>query len=157
MSTLKKSLLAVLLTILSTGFLSSCTFDRSNSNNSHSNPTTKNYEDYEERHLDSLTFFDQEDDYYYVYIYSKTCSPCTSIKETIFTLADGMPNIYFYEYNVELRLSQEDMTTLIGASKFKDLFINGTPSLFKIENKVVKLATSGKSKVVDTLFEDYNS
>lgn len=139
---------------LSSISLSSCNTQTSN----HPNLSSyKTYEDFENLHITLHNSLNLSDDKYYVYVYSRTCSPCEQIKTYIFELASSMENLYFLEYVDNLEILNEDMSLLIGVSDYNDLFIKGTPSLFDIEKGKVVFATSGKTNVINHLFSEYNN
>ena len=104
------------------------------------------YESVEQYHISWTEIFDVQSDYYYSYIYSRTCGHCKEIKELVIKTAFDHPNlIYFTIYSDEIPVV-ENNESMIGKSSVNELGIIGTPTLFEIkEHKVTNIYTGATS------------
>ena len=95
--------------------------------------------------------FDKEDMEYLVYFYSEECGYCRSIKDEVLEYyASTTYKMYFLDL-----LDNEDVVikhgggTPVGLNSIEDLFILGTPSLMKIEDKTVSEYYAGVQAIHD--------
>ena len=94
-------------------------------------------------------------DKYFTYIYSKTCSHCSEIKQEVIAYAlANVGELYFVEFNKDIPIIN-DRAIVLEKDKVEDLGIVGTPSMFLIKNHVVKENYVGKKEIVNTLTNDY--
>ena len=88
---------------------------------------------------------------YYAYIYSETCSHCKEIKQDIISYAlDNYGTLYFVRYVDKIPIIDSGVP-LLEKSNIEELGIVGTPSLFLIENHIVKGYYAGSKEIVKTL------
>lgn len=90
--------------------------------------------------------FNQEEDDYFVYFYSTTCSHCASIKQEILTyyLLDKV-TMYFVCVDKEGKYGK--VSDLTGICKIDDFYIFGTPSYVEIKNYKVYKYYAGASAI----------
>ncbi len=85
--------------------------------------------------------FKQSGDTYYVYLYSETCSHCSSIKNVMIDKAlKDDETIYFVSSSFEHNIADTGST---GVKEISKLYIRGYPTLLKLEEKTVVLNVSG--------------
>lgn len=94
--------------------------------------------------------FNVEKDNYYVYLFSTTCSHCSSIKNKIIEFALNNRNVYFIEDSAEITF-KNDVNYTIGLTSFENLAILGFPSLLKITNKILNKNIAGTEKIINEL------
>lgn len=87
---------------------------------------------------------------YYVYIYSRNCSHCNSIKNKIISFAIAGDCFYFVEDSQKI-LFKTDIKYTIGLTSADNLSILGFPSLLKISNKVLTKNIAGTEKILSEL------
>ena len=92
------------------------------------------------------TIFDVEEEHYYVYFYSTTCSHCLEIKNYIIENALKRGDIYFVKGTSKDNLTN-DSKKLIGAENPDDFYILGYPSLALISNKKCTKNLSGTTQI----------
>jgi hypothetical protein len=152
---IRKKLTKFMLMFGSMFMLSACVLEH---NFSHSYSSFSNsildYDTYKNRTISFNQLFSINSNEYYVYVFSRTCSPCNSIKETILQLAKDMHNLFFLEYTSKMTVSSKPMNLLVGTCDLSKIYINGTPSLFKITKHKISYALSGKTKIPEYLMEE---
>ena len=89
-------------------------------------------------------------DNYYVYLFSITCSHCSSIKNKIIEFAINNKDIYFVEDCGEI-IFKNDVNYTIGLTSTENLAILGFPSLLKITNKILTKNVAGTEKIITEL------
>ena len=91
-------------------------------------------------------------EHYYAYVFSFSCGHCKEIKQDILTkvIEDGW-NIYFIEYESDIPIVDSSVP-YVGVSKYQDLGIIGTPTLFEISNKIVVDRFTGSKEIITTLY-----
>lgn len=92
----------------------------------------------------------QNNNTYYVYIYSLTCSHCQELKNWIIEEALKRDDVYFVKGSNKDVL-KNDVSDTIGATEEKDIAILGYPTILKIVNKTLVVNVAGNSKIVDIL------
>lgn len=85
-------------------------------------------------------------DSYYVYIFSKTCNHCASLKQFILEKALERDDIYFVESSDEV-VFIKDTSQTIGLTSVEELGIYGYPTLLKIEHKTLVKNLAGVSLI----------
>lgn len=92
----------------------------------------------------------QNNENYYVYIYSLTCSHCQELKNFIIDEALKRDDIYFVK-GTNKDVVKTDVSDTIGATDEKYIAILGYPTLLKISNKTLVVNAAGNSKIIDIL------
>ena len=87
---------------------------------------------------------------YFVYIYSETCGHCKEIKQQVIDYALNHDGFYFVSYNNRIPII-DDESFVVGKSNINELGIVGTPTLFLIEEHIVKENIVGKNNIIATL------
>ena len=109
-----------------------------------------NYDEIETKNILWDDLFDQTSDDYYVYVYSKTCSHCNNIKDTVIETALNYENFFFVNFNQDIPIL-ESIDTTIGAKEVDDVGILGTPTLLEIYFQTLILNVAGEDQVVKKL------
>ena len=78
--------------------------------------------------------FDEDD--YYVYFFSRTCSHCNSLKPFIIEQALAKNNIYFVESS-DAVVFVENVESTIGLMSIENFGILGYPTLIEIKDKTI--------------------
>jgi len=94
--------------------------------------------------------FGIDEENYYVYFFSKTCSHCNELKDFIIPLALERDNLYFVEACDQIVIIK-DASTTIGLSEIDNFGILGYPSLVKIEEKIVSKNLAGINPIKNEL------
>ena len=103
-----------------------------------------------DKHIEWKSIFEQEDNNYYVYIYSMTCGHCRIIKDDVISYALSHDNFYFVIYSASIPLiNNRDLA--IGKDSIYGLGIMGTPSLFEINSHIITNYYLGTSEIIETL------
>lgn len=92
------------------------------------------YDDVKDKMIFWSNVFAIDNDAYYVYFFSKTCTHCQNLKPFILEQAVKRDDIYFVEESKEV-VFVKDTSITIGLSSIDGLGILGYPSLIKIEEK----------------------
>ena len=92
------------------------------------------YDDVKDKMIFWSNVFAIDNDAYYVYFFSKTCTHCQNLKQFILEQAIKRDDIYFVEESKEV-VFVKDTSITIGLSSIDGLGILGYPSLIKIEKK----------------------
>lgn len=144
------------LLIISILFLTSCVEQNSTisfssiSSVAISNEIEHEYSEISYYRLNWNEIFNVEKDNYYVYLFSTTCSHCSSIKNKIIEFALNNRNVYFIEDSAEI-IFKNDVNYTIGLTSFENLAILGFPSLLKITNKILNKNIAGTEKIINEL------
>ena len=96
-------------------------------------PISHEYSEVSDYELTRETIFDVDEDNYYVYIYSTTCTHCEELKNYIIEKALNRGDIYFVKGSSKDQVTT-DSKKLIGAENPGDIYILGYPSLLLISN-----------------------
>jgi len=115
-----------------------------------SSEMSHDYSEISNMRIDWDEIFDQKDDSYYVYIYSRTCSHCVSIKNKMIKYALTNNGIYFVEDSEKIVI-KNDINYTIGLSSAEKLAILGFPSLLKITKKILTKNIAGTEKIINEL------
>ena len=129
--------------------LSGCVFNQNETNYLNEEETPEighNYSEVSEYELTREAIFDVNEDQYYVYIYSTTCSHCDELKNYIIERALQREDIYFIKGTSKDRITS-DSKKLIGAQKSDDVWILGYPSLLKISSQKVTKNLAGVNQI----------
>lgn len=108
------------------------------------------YVEVEEYHINWSDLFVQEDDTYYVYVYSIACVYCSQIREKITDLAKKeLVDLYFVYPSDDITFinDEEKAYSSIGASKIEDVYIYTTPTLMKISDKIIEEYTRNYDEI----------
>jgi len=109
--------------------------------------TEYSYCDIEHLKIGCSEIFDINQELYYVFIYSSGCYYCKQIEGSIVEVALKSDDLfYFVEYTDSISIVN-DVEFTIGANSFNDFAILGTPTLIKIERKILKLNIAGSSEI----------
>ena len=93
----------------------------------------------------------QEDEQYFVYIYSKTCGHCLEIKNDVIKYAlDGSKKIYFIEYNEIIPIIQ-NREEVLEATEISKCGVVGVPSLFEINQHKITNYYLGAKEIIEIL------
>lgn len=92
--------------------------------------------------------FEQEQSDYFAYVYSDTCYYCNKIKNQIIEFSQKFESFYFVEFNDQIPIKSEYKNN-IGKSTIDELFIQGTPTLFVIQNKVIENCLCGYNEIAN--------
>ena len=160
---MKRHLLSFSLIILS--LITGCSKGEKveNSDTSTSFSINFDYEMVEHLSIEWDQVLSQEEDNYYVYIYSKTCGHCREIKNEVIGYALAKKEkMYFIEYSeVVPKITQKE--EVLGATDITYCGVIGVPSLFEIkEHKIINYYLGAKEiieileKVFSTI-ENYDS
>ena len=118
--------------------------------NSSSEERQYSYDEVNDKMIFWSNIFGVDQDDYYVYIFSKTCSHCESLKSFIIPLALERSDIYFVEASEQV-VFIEDASSTIGLTSIEGLGIVGYPSLIKIREKSVEKNIAGTSLIKSEL------
>lgn len=94
--------------------------------------------------------FNQNQDFYYVYVYSPKCSHCNDIKQDVISYSLDKDNFYFVLFDTNIPTSEFYLDCL-GSKDVKDVSIAGTPSLLAIENHILIKNIAGSNAIIATL------
>lgn len=94
--------------------------------------------------------FNIEKENYYVYLFSRICSHCSSIKNKIIEYALNSSNFYFVE-DEENVVIKNNVNYTIGSSSAENLAIIGFPSLFLISKQILIKNIGGTEKIISEL------
>lgn len=93
----------------------------------------------------------QEEEHYYVYIYSKTCGHCLEIKNDIIKCAlKEIEKIYFIEYNDSIPII-EDREIVLEETDIDRCGVVGVPSLFEINQHAIVNYYLGGKEIIEIL------
>ena len=108
------------------------------------------YDEVSDKMIFWSNIFGIDQDSYYVYLFSRTCSHCDSLKSFIIPLAIERSDIYFVEASEQV-VFIEDAASTIGLTSIEGLGIVGYPSLIKIKEKSVEKNIAGTSLIKSEL------
>ena len=98
----------------------------------------RSYSEIKDYELDLDNCFSIEQEHYYLYFYSTTCSHCEELKNVIIAEALDRQDIFFIKSSNKIQLTN-DRDLVIGAENPGDISILGYPTLLKIDSgKCVK-------------------
>ena len=100
------------------------------------------YDDVKDKMIYWSNIFAIDDDDYYVYFFSKTCTHCQNLKSFIVEQAMSRGDIYFVEAS-DQDIFLKDVSTTIGLTSIEGFGILGYPSLVKIVEKTIKKNMAG--------------
>ena len=129
--------------------ISSCALETSDTemmNNYVSIPLNHSYEEVSDYELTRESIFDVDEENYYVYIYSTTCTHCEELKNYIIEKALERGDIYFVKGSSNDQLTT-DSKKLIGAENPGDIYILGYPSLLLISNQKCTKNLAGSTQI----------
>ena len=133
--------------------ISGCTFNQQETSYYEQEETPeveRNYSDVSEYELTWEAIFDVNEDQYYVYVYSTTCSHCDELKNYIVEKALQREDVYFIKGTSRDQITS-DSSKLIGAQKSDDVWIVGYPSLLKILSQKVTKNLAGVNQIKSEL------
>ena len=90
--------------------------------------------------------FNQNQDDYYVYIFSYNCGHCEDFKEEILPIIYNHRNMYLLEYSKDIKITS-NVDETIGASSIEDVYILGTPTLLEIKDGILMTNVAGKTEI----------
>lgn len=102
------------------------------------------YNEVENLHIEWKDMFLDKEEPFYVYVYSITCPPCSSLREQVVTFAQANYVPFYFVYPSDDVVFADDIETAensIGATKIEDVSIYSTPTLIGINNKEVTYYT----------------
>lgn len=108
------------------------------------------YFEVEDMYINWSDILNQNNDTYYVYIYSTTCSHCKELKNWIIEKALERDDIYFVKGSSENKV-KTDVSQTIGATEVENIAILGYPTLLKISNKTLVVNVAGNSQIISLL------
>lgn len=85
-----------------------------------------------------------------VYIYSKNCHYCNSIKNQMINYVNNHQSFYVLEYSSDIPIKNVDYE-LIGVDNLNDFFIYGYPTLLEIANNTIVSYYLGVSEIITFL------
>ena len=124
----------ILLFLLPITLLSGC---QKNNEPSHKEP---HYQEVEEYHIEWKDIFSQQQDKYYVYVYSIACPQCSALREDITNIAKkGFAHLYFVypDDDIAFTRNEEEADNSLGASSLENVYIYTTPTLMEFTNKEI--------------------
>lgn len=88
--------------------------------------------------LDPSMQLNMDENSYYLYFYSESCTPCNEIKEEVLTIISGLEadKVYFVETNSTIDI-------------FSEIDVSTTPSIVHVLNHQVESIHSGKADVLE--------
>ena len=113
-------------------------------------PTAREYKEISDYELNQETIFDVDEDFYYVYFYSTTCTHCEELKDYIIGKALERGDIYFVKGSSKDQITN-DPKKVIGAEKPEDIWILGYPSLLQISNHKCTKNLAGTTQIKEEL------
>ena len=108
------------------------------------------YSEVSDRMIEWQDIFEQEDDFYYCYVFSKTCSHCNAIKDYVIDYALRKNNMYFIEFNKNIPI-MSDISYTIEKTNVEDIGILGTPTLLEIFNGTLIANVAGEKNILQKL------
>ena len=108
--------------------------------------TDRDYQEVSDYELTWEAIFDVENEQYYVYFYSLTCSHCSELKNYIIGKGLERGDIYFVKGTSKDRLTN-DQNQLIGAENPDDFRILGYPTLALISHQKCTKNLSGVAQI----------
>ena len=128
--------------------------------NSSKNNGQKAFSDFEVVCNNQITWNDllsQEENHYFVFIYSETCAHCHDIQDEIVGYAnEDITKTYFIDSKNSGHVPVvKDIESTIGATEISDVGILGTPTLFEILHYAVYANVAGKDNILSFLFDEH--
>ena len=109
-------------------------------------PFDHDYQEVSDYELTWESMFDVNDENYYVYFYSSSCSHCLELKNYIIKKAIDRGDIYFVKGSSKDQITN-DSKKLIGAEIPGDFYILGYPTLALISNKKCTKNMAGVAQI----------
>ena len=132
-------------------FLISCNFANTVESVSEKTIITSNYyNEVSERMIEWQDIFKQEEDFYYCYVFSETCSHCNTIKDYVIDYALRKNNMYFIEYKKDIPI-MGDVSKTIESTSIETVGILGTPTLLEMFNHTLIANVAGEKDVLQKL------
>ena len=113
-------------------------------------PTDHDYQEVSDYELTWESMFDVNENNYYVYFYSLTCSHCLELKNYIIGKALDRGDIYFVKGSSKDQVTN-DSKKLIGAEIPEDFYILGYPTIALISNKKCTKNMAGITQIKSEL------
>ena len=113
-------------------------------------PVNHDYSEVSDYELTWESIFDVDEENYYVYIYSITCTHCEELKNYIVEKALNRGDIYFVKGSSKDQVTT-DSKKLIGAENPGDIYILGYPSLLLISNHKCTKNLAGSPQIKSEL------
>jgi len=113
-------------------------------------PISHEYSEVSDYELTRETIFDVDEDNYYVYIYSTTCTHCEELKNYIIEKALNRGDIYFVKGSSKDQVTT-DSKKLIGGENPGDIYILGYPSLLLISSHKCTKNLAGSPQIKSEL------
>lgn len=104
------------------------------------------YDDVKDKTIYWSNIFSINEDDYYVYFFSKTCSHCQSLKDFVIKKALEKGNIYFVESS-DQDVFLKDVSSTIGLTNIEGFGILGHPSLVEIIDKTIVKNIAGTQSI----------
>lgn len=108
------------------------------------------YFEVEQYFINWENILEQNNEAYYVYFYSLTCSHCQELKNWIVERALARGDVYFVKGSNK-DIIRSDVSNTVGVTSADDIAIMGYPSLIKIVNKTVTINAAGNTKIMELL------
>ena len=109
-------------------------------------PKPLDYDSLSNKMISYQELFNQNQEDYYVYIFSYSCGHCEGFKEEILPIIYNNRNMYLLEYSKDIKVSSYVDDT-IGASSIDDVYILGTPTLLEIKDGILVTNVAGKTEI----------
>ena len=113
-------------------------------------PEEHDYKEIQKYYLSVEGIFDVENDQYYAYFYSLTCSHCQELKDFIIEKGLERHDIYFIQSSANDQFTT-DPNLVINAENPGDIYILGYPTMLKIEDKKVTKNLVGNEEIIKEL------
>ena len=113
-------------------------------------PVDRDYSEVSDYELTRELMFEVDEEKYYVYFYSLTCSHCEELKNYIVEKGLERGDIYFVKGTSKDKLTN-DPKKLIGAENSDDFYILGYPTLALISNKKCTKNLAGVDQIKSEL------
>ena len=112
---------------------------------------SKEYQDYNDLHLEWKDLFLPAKSLYFVYIYSISCLHCNRIKAAVLDAVEANKDLfYLIEYSEEIKTSNNTSDT-IGKEKVEEVTIKGTPTLLEISDYHISINIAGENEILGYL------
>ena len=98
------------------------------------------YDEVENLHIEWKDLFNQEEDKYYAYVYSVTCTPCSMLRSEMIEFSQkNYVSFYFIYPSEDIPFVDDESLakSSLGKSSLDDVYIYNTPTLIEITNKVI--------------------
>lgn len=112
--------------------------------------TSLDYDDFEEKRFilwEEMFLFEGR---YYAYIFSKTCQHCEKIKQQVLSFFIKEDAFYFIEGNKDIPRTDHPQEN-IKETRIENVAILGYPTLFLLEDKMIKQVWTGEYEIITYL------